>query len=60
MAGSNTIEFRYAIKKDSTGKVIDQRLQFRTRDTLITVLGVSLATWSDWRDIEADVVEVIV
>lgn len=60
MAGSNTIEFRWAVRKTADGIVIDQRLQFRTKDTIINVLGVSLGSWSDWQDMEIDVVEVTV
>lgn len=62
MAGSNTIEFRIARKwKDASQTVkTDERLQFRTKNTIIAVLGVSLSTWSDWQDFDAvEVVDVV-
>lgn len=57
---SNTVEFRWAVKKKADGTVIDQRLQYRTRGTLISLLGVNLSVWSDWEDVGTSVVEVIV
>lgn len=59
MAGSNSIQFRWAVKTQS-GVVIDQRLQFRTKDITASVLGLLplASAWSDWQDIEADVTEV--
>lgn len=56
--GSNVIEFRWAVKKLADGTVIDSRLQVRTKDVVIAVLGVSLGVWSEWEDIETAVVEV--
>lgn len=56
--GSNVIQFRWAIKRMADGTIIDQRLQVRTKDVVIAVLGVSLGVWSDWQDIETAVVEV--
>ena len=58
MIGSNVIQFRWAIKRMADGTIIDQRLQVRTKDVVIAVLGVSLGVWSDWQDIETAVVEV--
>ena len=60
MIGSNVIQFRWAIKRMADGTIIDQRLQVRTKDVVIAVLGVSLGVWSDWQDIETAVVEVAV
>ena len=61
MAGSNSIQFRWAVKIQD-GVQIDQRLQFRTKDITASVLNlIPLAsTWSDWQDIEIDVTEVTV
>lgn len=61
MAGSNVIQFRWAIKVEG-GVQIDQRLQFRTKDITASVLGlIPLASsWSDWQDIEIEVVEIAV
>lgn len=56
--GSNVIQFRWAVKRLPDGTIIDQRLQVRTKDVVIAVLGVSLGVWSDWQDIESAVVEV--
>lgn len=58
MAGSNTIEFRWAVKKQADGTVIDSRMQFRTKNTIINALRVELSDWSEWKDFETDVVEV--
>lgn len=58
MAGSNTIQFRWAVKW-LDGQPIDSRLQVRTKDTVIGVLGVSLGSWSDWEDIETSVVDIL-
>ena len=60
MIGSNVIQFRWAIKRMADGTIIDQRLQVRTKDVVIAVLGVSLGIWSEWQDIETAVVEVTV
>ena len=50
--GSNIIEFRVA-RKWENGQKIDERLQFRTKNVIIAVLGVSLSTWSEWQDFDA-------
>lgn len=60
MAGSNTIELRVVQQVNSSGIVVAQKWQFRTKDTIISILGVTLGSWSDWMDIEVDVVTVSV
>lgn len=62
MAGSNIIEFRIARKWNDASQTVknDLRLQFRTKDVIISVLGVSLAVWSDWQDFDAlDIVDIV-
>jgi hypothetical protein len=55
MNGSNIIEFRIARKWNDESQTIknDERLQFRTKDVIISVLGVSLGSWSEWKDFDA-------
>lgn len=52
--GSNTIEFRTARKVTPSGAVVDERMQYRVKDTVISVLGVNLGVWSDWHDFGTD------
>lgn len=54
MAGSNIIEFRIARKWNDASQTVknDLRLQFRTKDVVISVLGVSLGVWSEWQDFD--------
>lgn len=55
MAGSNIIEFRLVRKWNEPEAIVlnDQRLQFRTKDVIIGVLGVTLGVWSEWQDFDA-------
>jgi len=55
MAGSNVIEFRLVRKWNDASQTVknDERLQFRTKDVIIGVLGVNLGVWSDWQDFDA-------
>jgi hypothetical protein len=55
MAGSNIIEFRVVQKWNDASKTVlnDLRVQFRTKDVIISVLGVSLSAWSEWQDLDA-------
>lgn len=62
MAGSNIIEFRVVRKWNDASKTVqnDLRLQFRTKDVILGVLGVSLGVWSDWEDFDAiEVVDIV-
>jgi hypothetical protein len=63
MAGSNIIEFRIARKFTDESKTVqaDQRLQFRTKDVLISILGIiSLGVWSEWKDFDSvEIVDVV-
>lgn len=62
MAGSNIIEFRLVRKWNEPQAITlnDQRLQFRTKDVVISILGVSLGVWSDWQDFDAlEVVDIV-
>jgi hypothetical protein len=54
MAGSNIIEFRLVQKWNDPSKTVlnDVRVQFRTKDVIISVLGVSLSAWSEWQDLD--------
>jgi len=62
MAGSNIIEFRVVRKWNDASKTVqnDLRLQFRTKDVILGVLGVTLGVWSDWQDFDGLEVEDIV
>lgn len=55
MSGSNIIEFRVVRKWNDASKTVqnDLRVQFRTKDVVISVLGVSLSSWSEWQDFDA-------
>lgn len=55
MAGSNIIEFRIVRKWNEPQAIVlnDQRIQFRTKDVIIGVLGVTLGVWSEWQDFDA-------
>lgn len=55
MAGSNTIEFRYVKLQLANGTPVGEKWQYRTKDTVINILGVSLGSWSDWTDTESNV-----
>jgi hypothetical protein len=54
MAGSNIIEFRLVRKWNEPEAIVlnDQRVQFRTKDVIIGVLGVTLGVWSEWQDFD--------
>lgn len=56
-AGSNTIEFRIVQTLAPNGQVCGERWQVRTKDTLITVLGVNLGTWTAWQDVNVEIVQ---
>lgn len=62
MAGSNIIEFRLVRKWNEPAAINlnDTRLQFRTKDVVISVLGVSLGVWSSWQDFDSiEVVDIV-
>lgn len=52
--GSNTLEIRRVMQREvSNGNVsYYENLQYRTKDIIIAVLGVSLGTWSDWQSLQ--------
>lgn len=54
-AGSNVIEFRIVQTIAPNGQVAGQRLQVRTKDVIVAVLGVSLGVWSDWQDVSLEI-----
>lgn len=63
MAGSNIIEFRIVRRWQDAGKTVktDERIQFRTKDVVLSVLGVSFGTWSEWEDFDGlDIVDQVV
>ena len=52
---SNTIEFREVQKRvPSNGGAYTEETwwEYRTKDTIISVLGVSLSAWSDWQKVD--------
>ena len=53
---SNTIELRKKITKyqgtPGSEPTIEETWQYRTKDIIIGVLGISLGVWTDWTDIE--------
>ena len=55
MAGSNVIEFRVVRKWNEPEAIVlnDIRVQFRTKDVIIGLLGVTLGVWSEWQDFDA-------
>lgn len=59
MAGSNILELRMVRRWADSDKQVktDERIQFRNKDVVIAVLGISLGSWSPWQDLEA--VEVV-
>lgn len=62
MRGSNVIEFRIVRKWTDASKTtkVDERIQFRTKDVLLSILGVSFGVWSDWQDFDAiEIVDVV-
>lgn len=56
MADSNTIQFRIVQTKNANGDVIGERWQVNTKDTIVSILGVSLGGWSGWQEINTVVV----
>lgn len=56
-AGSNTIEFRIVQTLAPNGQVCGERWQVRTKDTVLSVLGVSLGSWTPWQDINVEIVQ---
>lgn len=62
MAGSNIIEFRIVRKWNDASQTArnDERIQFRTKDVVISILGVSLGVWSEWQDLDAiEVIDIV-
>ena len=62
MTGSNILQFRLVRKWNEPEAVVlnDLRVQFRTKDVIIGVLGVTLGVWSDWQDLDAvEVVDIV-
>lgn len=55
---SNTIEFRQVIVKKNTDPGSGETItwEYRTKDTIISILGVSLSSWSDWTRVESVVI----
>lgn len=60
-AGSNTVEFRIVQTLAPNGQVSGERWQVRTKDTIISLLGVvSLGSWTEWQEINTTVVTEVV
>ncbi len=54
---SNTIQFRRVQRRRPAvngGYYWENVTQINVRNTLISILGVSLSTWSGWQDLELD------
>lgn len=52
--GSNSLEIRRVMQRETSvdGSVsYFENLQYRTKDTVVSVLGTSLAVWSPWQSI---------
>ena len=52
---SNVIEFREVQRRTSNGQgvsTIETWWEYRTKDVIIAVLGVSLSSWSDWQRVD--------
>lgn len=51
--GSNTIEIRRVMQREVINGQVSyfENLQYRTKDTLLSVLGLSLGSWSAWQSI---------
>lgn len=55
LISSNTLEIRRVMQKEilADGNVsYFENLQYRTKDVIIGVLGVSLGVWSDWQSLD--------
>lgn len=52
--GSNTLEIRRVMQREVVNGQTSyyENLQYRTKDTIISILGVSLGSWSDWQSLE--------
>lgn len=51
---SNTVEFRRVIEKKNmeAGSGETVTWEYRTKDVIISILGISLSAWSDWTRVE--------
>lgn len=50
---SNTLEIRRVMQREVVNGQVSyfENLQYRTKDVVIAVLGVSLGSWSAWQSI---------
>lgn len=54
LIGGNTLQVRRVMQREPAaggGFSYFETFQFRTKDTLASLLGVSLGSWSDWQSI---------
>jgi hypothetical protein len=55
LISSNTLEIRRVMQRDIdiNGKIsYFENLQYRTKDVVISILGVSLGSWSAWQSLD--------
>ena len=61
LIGSNTLQIRRVMQREVIDGQVSyfENLQYRTKDVVIAVLGVSLGTWSAWQSLDrADLIYV--
>lgn len=51
MAANDTVEFRQ-VEQRANGQTVTSWWEYRTREVLISVLGVSLSTWGPWQKVD--------
>lgn len=54
LIGSNTLQIRRVMQREVIDGQVSyfENLQYRTKDVVIAVLGVSLGAWSDWQSLD--------
>lgn len=54
LIGSNTLQIRRVMQREVIDGQVSyfENLQYRTKDVVIAVLGVSLGTWSAWQSLD--------
>ena len=61
LIGSSTLQIRRVMQREVENGQVSyfENLQYRTKDVVIAVLGVSLGAWSDWQSLDrADLIYV--
>ena len=54
LIGSNALQIRRVMQREVIDGQVSyfENLQYRTKDVVIAVLGVSLGTWSAWQSLD--------